>query len=139
MFDDLIKNLLVECLFQPADWQADVLLLVRDWANAPRNFKNKDLIRAFVNTLDKGRQSAILFYLSAAGADDVEVGRIAAMSNLNFFLLDAQTRFELAPPRFKRAARAYLEAVKNGESCDVPRFWGLDEFGHVETVFDDSQ
>lgn len=143
-FDDLIKNLIVESLFERSggggENAGDVRHLVGDWKNAPRNFKSRDRLRSFVNDLDKREQSQILFLLSASGArSEVELLKICAdYTRLNYLTLDAAARLELAPEEYKPAARLYLQQVENGQSADVPRFAQRGErFDHVETVFDD--
>lgn len=108
-FDDLIKNLIVEFLFEGGSGNRgrgdDILRLVKDWKNAPKNFGDRDRLREFADALDKRGQSQILFLLSAAGADDVEAAKIIRdYTPLNFFTLDAEARFEFAPTEFKQQA-----------------------------------
>jgi ParB family chromosome partitioning protein len=124
-FDDLIKNLIVNCIFDVAgSCHGDFLTIVRGIENAPKNFSDPDQIRLFVNTLDKGGQSQLLFLLSAINADDLELTKILKdYTNLNFFRLDAEARFELAPTEFKSVAADYVAAVEKGQDAEVPRFW----------------
>lgn len=140
-FDDLIKNLIVEFISNiNPDFHADILWTIRNWENAPKNFKDKDRLRAFVGGLDKRRQSQILFLLSVVGTEDLEVLKISkGYAPVNFFLLDAETRLEMAPTEFKTVATEYLEAVRAGRICDVPRFWQNRDFDDVPEVSSKAQ
>lgn len=135
-FDDSIKKLIVEGLFNFGSLHAHILLpiLKLSFKDAPRSLHDKNQIRIFADNLDKRGQSQILFLLSvASAADELEVLKIAVdYTNADYLRLDAETRFELAPTEFKASAAEYLEAVKSGNAAEVPHFWlNFDDVGLV--------
>jgi ParB family chromosome partitioning protein len=132
-FDDLVK-LLIAVFLEKIKYSADdILFIIRDWKDAPKSFKSGDDIKNFVESLDKRRQSQLLFLLAYqndlygtynAPNESALIEKIAAdYTKLDCKLLDAETRLELAPKEFKEIAALYLTDVQNGQDAEIPRFW----------------
>jgi hypothetical protein len=52
--------------------------------------------------------------------DQSKLVRLAKARGVNYPLLDAQVRFDLCAKKYKADHRAYLEAIKNGKSANIP-------------------
>lgn len=145
--EDLIQALLYQ-LWNAAG--ADIKVFIRkvlaDWKGIPKPIATPEEVETFVASLDKTRQSQLLFLLTfkTAGyytnSSPDELKKIAAgYAATEWKLLDARVRLELAPDEFKRDAQNYLEQVIAGTECEPPRFWFNDEesFDDVELVIED--
>lgn len=133
-FDDLVKELLTAHLrlFRWTDVGDIILEAIQDWKNAPASFKGDEQKNIeFVQSLDKSQQSQFLFLLTKIGLINEidEIRKIASdYAKLDYTLLDAETRYELAPDEFKDVTADYLAAVRNGIPSEIPRFWWGFEF-----------
>lgn len=133
-FDDLVKELINAHLglIRWADFEDIVLDAVDGWKEVPQSFKDDELKNnVFVQALDKSRQSQILFLFTMLSRfhEPEEIRRIASdYAKLDYQLLDAETRYDLAPDEFKDVAADYLAAVRNDIPSEIPRFWWDFEF-----------
>ena len=132
MFDDLLRRVVTELWFASGGvaTQKIVSSVIKDWKNTPTAFYARAEVESFVAGLDKRQQSQLIFLLvSISDTDELRVAKICAdYTKLDYLLLDAEARLELAPDEFKEAAKDYLEQVKNGEPSEPPRFWTNEEF-----------
>lgn len=135
-FDDLVRALIASYLETIRHTADDIIFLIRDWKNAPKNFRDPDWIEKFVATLDKCQQSQLLFLLahkeelySQLNSDGEKIKKITTdYTKLDFRIVDAETRLELAPDEFKPQAENHLKTLREGLTSEIPRFWtALDE------------
>lgn len=127
MFDDLVQRVIVELWFAAGGVATQKILqsVIKDWKNTPSAFYARREVEAFAAALDKTQQSQLIFLLiSVGGTDELTTAKLCAdYAKSDYLLLDAETRLDLAPDGFKSAAAEYVEAVRNGESAQPPRFW----------------
>lgn len=139
-FDDLIKELLREMITDCAvDIRRLIFRIVKDWGKIPQNISDRIEIDDFINSLDKRRQSQMLFllafktegYFSGSAQDGVK--RLAKdYAQADYRLLHAEALVELAPTEYRSAANLYLNDVLKGAESEPPRFWHTPEIAGEE-------
>jgi ParB/RepB/Spo0J family partition protein len=149
MFDDLVRKLIYELW---TNTSADIRKLVRStlksWKGFPIDSCTGEELEYYISTLDKRKQSQILFLLIYktegyyTGSSFEGVKKIAAdYTSFDWQILDAKVRLELAPAEFRQAALDYIAALENGTDCEPPRFWYIEpddeDFSNVELIIDD--
>jgi len=130
MYNDLIGQLILSFWNTSGALQKDFIFsIISKWKGCPSNYKCH-AFEVFIQSLKKPQQSRLLFLLSfkneALFVDDDKSGleRIfREFADGNYQLLDAQIRYELAPPEFKAKAEDYLGHVQNGYEVEIPKFW----------------
>lgn len=134
-FTDLICKLIAEFLATCGlIYKENIFQQIKDWKNVPKDLSGKEKNLEFLLTLDKEKLSQILFLLSHkeeldAGyidsAKDENVRKVCSdYTKLDYRLLDAEIRLELAPDEFKQIADQYYHAVFTKEkNAEIPRFW----------------
>ena len=127
---DLVERLLVEMWFSTgSDTRRFVTRCISHWKDLPKDlFTDHEEIRLFIAGLDKRRRSQLLFLLTfhdeGLAGDSEGVKKLAASyTDLNYALVDAETRCEPAPEEFKQLAKLYLLDVKNSRLAEIPHFW----------------
>lgn len=147
-FDDLIRQLLASFWWiSPPEHKQFLCEQVKDWSDAPTPRSHYWDVKRFVETLDKRRQSQLLFLLIHAGnnaalyhatSEYFAVRKIATdYTKLDYQILDAEARLYLAPAEFKPIAEAYLNDVRIGIPAEIPAFWwesGEEESGDGDLV-----
>lgn len=146
-FDDLIQKLILNMWTSTgSDAKKFIRGILKDWKNVPREISAPDEIEEFIASLDKRKQSQLLFlltfktegYYTNSSLDGLK--KIAAdYAATDWKRLDAKARLELAPEQFKPNAQDYLEQVLAGADCEPPHFWFTEEenFDAVELSIDD--
>ena len=144
---DLVERLLVEMWNSTGyDTRKFVASIIKDWKDLPKDLFNREEIETFIAGLDKRKRSQLIFLLTFRnegylfGASQDGVKKLAtSYTDLNYALVDAEIRLELAPEEFKPAALGYLEQIKAGVPAEIPHFWysepetGADENAPGET------
>lgn len=137
-FDDLIQKVIVT-LFRVIGFDTcrAILNIVADWKILPKQYdyttKFQTEFAAAVEKLSKRQQSQILFLLVNqsegfyAQYPQDGLKKIAKdYAKIDYAILDAQMRLELAPDEFKPLAEEHLNALTEGKESPIPRFWAKD-------------
>ena len=147
MFEDLIQKLIAELWSLVANREF-FAQTYKNYPDAPNAKSEYWEIRRFVETLDKGEQSRILFLLTHTGENAVRYDDLNEeqwlfnlaknYTKLYYKELDAEIRLELAPPEFKDLAKLHVQYVKNGRDVEIPLFWTAknDEENFIESETD---
>jgi ParB/RepB/Spo0J family partition protein len=108
-------------------------VVIKEWhEKAPVNTSDRKRLAKFVRQLSEPEMSQLVFLLTYAGEGFssyslAEQDGVIAVNDrygkLNYKLVDAETRLELAPKEFKSQAKTYLKAVQSGEEVEIPHFW----------------
>ncbi len=123
MFDDLVQRLIFELWNSTGfDTRKTVILrLIKNWKNAPRHAHDADGVKNFIASLDKTRQSQLIFLLIFQtegfyqNAPQDGIKQIAAdYAGVDYRLLKAEAGVELAAPEDMELAEDLLTATKFG-------------------------
>lgn len=130
-YDDLIQQLIKRCWSKLSYDERNLFCTVfKDWKKLPKDNFNDRQIDSFIKSLDKEKQSQFLFlfsfypvgFYSTSNPEEFEEFS-NRFTKLNFAVIDAETRLELAPEEFKPLADLNLQYVKNGHPDRVQNFW----------------
>lgn len=126
---NLVYRLWAAHLYQAKD-------VIDSWdANAPTNAGDEKKVKKYLSAVMSRGEDEIsqLIFLLIYGKEGFSSWRVADQSRvkevndryakLNYQLIDAETRVELAPKEFKTAAKTYLKAVQSGIEAEIPHFW----------------
>lgn len=134
MYDDLIKDLIANLWNRTYNTKDSLINLLSglNWENFPKKPKDEKVFRKFIDTLDKQKQSQILFLLITADVgystwqevDQSGVKEIAHMwTDFDYAHVDAKTRLDLTPEEFKAMHKEYLAKIEDGEEIEPPKLF----------------
>ncbi|MBX3288424.1 MAG: ParB/RepB/Spo0J family partition protein [Acidobacteria bacterium] len=131
---DLVDDLLWHLWKNNSYYLPDLMAL---WdKSAPRPDDSDKKVKKYLSGLDISKLSQMIFLAlycrrSVSGwqlADPAEILEINdRYTKLNYKLIDAEARVDLAPKEFKAKAKTYLKAVQSGEEIEPPSFWVKEE------------
>ena len=104
--------------------------IIKDWKNHPKDLYDHEQVGKFISSLTKRRQTQLLFLLTFIPKDispiqaKAELRRSAPTTQkLDYKIVDAVARVDLAPAEFKEAAQEYLNKVRETGEGEPPKFW----------------
>lgn len=128
--EKIVSDLLLKLWKRESYWAKDML---PKWdPDAPKQSDEEKNVEKFIDGLSESKRSQLAFLLIYGGADHSswKVSEHATVkqlndryAKLNYILVDAETRVELAPKEFKKQAQTYLKAIQSGEPAEAPHFW----------------
>ncbi|MBS1797819.1 MAG: ParB/RepB/Spo0J family partition protein [Acidobacteria bacterium] len=131
MFDDLVQRIVFELFIAAGvDTRRFIQKVCADW-KLPKDFMDLRLLREAIAGLTRERQGRLMFLLVSVkdvfinpGAEADYLKKLARdYAEIDYALLDARTRLELAPAEFREIAEKHFEALADGQDSPVPRFW----------------
>lgn len=131
MFDDLVCRLLSELWWNTGtDTRKLIGDIIKDWKNHPKDLYDHEQVGKFISSLTKRRQTQLLFLLTFhtegyfTNSSQSGVKKICSdYTKLDYKIVDAVARVDLAPAEFKEAAQEYLNKVRETGEGEPPKFW----------------
>lgn len=122
LFDDLIQKLIFELWENTiSDTRDSILRIIKDWKNLPKNRYTGEEIQNFIASLDKTKQSQLIFLLVHhttgfyQNDNKEEIKKLADDYGLiDYRILEAEARLELAPESEKDLAQDILTITRAG-------------------------
>ncbi len=122
MYDDLIQKLIVELwIGKGIETQKFITRIIRDWKELPKAINGRGELKDFVASLDKTKQSQLIFLLLCPwNASTDEVKQLAEdYARTDYRIIEAEARLELAPESEKILAQDILTATRGGGVNDL--------------------